>query len=271
MNLLYNVGKGSEKRPAMVSLCYKGNPDLDSYTALVGKGIIYDTGGLNIKPTGGMEPMYLDKCGASAVFATMKAIATLGLKVNVVAALALAENSVSGSAYRPSDIIESMKGITVEIGNTDAEGRLAMASAMTWVQREYKVHTLIQLATLTGAILVALGKRIGGLFSNSDELSAKLTASTTAFNEPLWRLPIPEEVAEGMEGKVSDAININRAVGCGSGSAAAFLRLFIEEGVEWAHLDIAGSSVAWTNYGNFNQYGATGFGVGLLLEYFSKL
>jgi len=133
MNLLYNVGKGSDKRPALVALCYKGNPNLDTYTALVGKGIIYDTGGYNIKPTGSMETMYLDKCGASNVFATMKAIATLGLKVNVVAALALAENSISGGAYRPSDIIQSKKGLTVEIGNTDAEGRLAMASAMTWV------------------------------------------------------------------------------------------------------------------------------------------
>lgn len=241
MNLLYNVGKGSEIQPAMVSLRYQGVPESDEYIALVGKGIIFDTGGYDIKMRM-MGLMYLDKCGACNVLAAMQAIAELGLKINVVCALGVAENSISSNSYRPSDIITTMKGFTVEINNTDAEGRLAMASAMTWVQTTYKITTLMQFATLTGAALGALGVTHAAVFSNDDELLQNLKDVSKKVNEPVWNLPITPLLVEGLKHPHADYTNLNRASFSGCAYAAGFLRLFIEEGVKWAHFDIAGTA-----------------------------
>lgn len=162
---------GSENRPALVNMIYKGDPASETIHAMIGKGVIFDTGGYNIKPTGFMETMFTDKGGASAVFGAFKGIVESGLKVNVTVTIPLAENSVSHNSYRPSDIITSKKGLTVEITNTDAEGRLILADAYTYTQQKYKVESLIELSTLTGACMIALGNHYAGVFSNNVELT----------------------------------------------------------------------------------------------------
>lgn len=172
MNLFYNVGKGATSEPRCIVVYYQGNPDKkDVDIALVGKGITFDTGGLNLKPTGSMEDMYQDKGGACAVLGALQATIELRLKKNVVFAMGFAENSIDNKCYKPSDILVSKKGITVEIGNTDAEGRLVLADTFTYVQENFKPKQLIDLATLTGAIMVALGNETAGLFSNDDDFA----------------------------------------------------------------------------------------------------
>lgn len=250
MNLLYNVGKSSEIQPAMISLEYKGNPDSDEFIALVGKGVIYDTGGLNIKLQM-MKIMFSDKCGACDVLATFQAVVELGLKVNVVCALGVAENSISSNSYRPSDIIKTMAGFTVEVDNTDAEGRLAMASAMTWVQKTYKVRELVQVATLTGGQIAALGMRTAAVFSNDDELVETLEESSELAQAPVWHMPIPDEFDTAIVPPHADYENFTPGPKASSSGAAAFLRLFIEEGVKWAHIDIAGPSLVMSPYGPY--------------------
>ena len=172
MNLFYNVGKGAKSEPRCIVVHYNGNKDNDDIDiALVGKGVTFDTGGLNIKPTGSMEDMYLDKGGACAVIGALQGAIELGLKKNVIFAMGFAENSVDSKSYKPGDILTSMKGLTVEIGNTDAEGRLVLADTFTYVQQHFKPKKLIDLATLTGAIMVALGNETAGLFSNDDKFA----------------------------------------------------------------------------------------------------
>ena len=172
MNLFYNVGKAATSEPRCITVLYKGNPESDDVDiAFVGKGLTYDTGGLNLKPTGAIEDMYYDKAGACAVMGALKGAIELGIKKNVVFAMGFAENAIDNKSYKPLDIIKSMKGITVEIGNTDAEGRLVLADTFTFVQKEYKPKKLVDLATLTGAIMVALGQETAGLFSNDDNFA----------------------------------------------------------------------------------------------------
>lgn len=194
MNLLHAVGKGATSEPRCVAVYYKGNPaSEDVEVALVGKGITFDTGGLHLKGYGNMEQMYLDKGGACSVIGALHGAMELGLKINAVFAMGLAENAIDAKSYKPMDIITSLKGYTVEIDNTDAEGRLILADTFTYVQREFKPKRLIDLATLTGAIRIALGLETAGLFSNDDDFAQELSVCGHDVFEKTWRMPIPDE------------------------------------------------------------------------------
>jgi leucyl aminopeptidase len=192
LNLMWDVGKASIFKPRLVNLTYRGNPDSKEVIAYVGKGLCFDSGGLNIKTGNHMSGMHLDKSGACCVMAAIRSIARLKLKVNVTASMGFVENSVAGNAYRPLDILTSRKGLTVEIGNTDAEGRLTLADVMHWTQEVFKPKTLIELSTLTGAVVVALGST-AGLWSNNDTLTKQLERAAVYGGDPLWHMPITTE------------------------------------------------------------------------------
>lgn len=242
MNLLHAVGKGATSEPRCIAVYYKGNPEKDDVDiAFVGKGITFDTGGLHLKPTGGIEEMYLDKGGACSVLGALHGTMELGIKMNVIFAMGLAENSIDAKSYKPMDIIKSMKGYTVEIDNTDAEGRLILADTFTYVQREFKPAKLIDLATLTGAIKIALGIEHAGMFSNDDEFALDVQQAGAEVFEKSWRLPIPDESKDQTVSVTADLVNSFRNTAGGSCRAAAFLEKFIEKGVKWIHLDIAGA------------------------------
>jgi leucyl aminopeptidase len=231
----------------------------------VGKGITFDTGGISIKPALGMESMKWDMGGAGAVTGLMKAVATRKAKVNLVCVCALAENMPDGNAQRPGDVVTSMSGQTIEVINTDAEGRLVLADAMTWAQREYKPEVMVDLATLTGAIIITLGHEYAGMFSNDDGLAGKLDAAGKASGDRLWRLPMNDDYNKIMDSQIADMKNSASREG-GSITAACFLGRFVEEGVKWAHLDIAG--MAWADKAShLYDKGATGYGVALLDRY----
>ena len=209
MNLFYNVGKAAVDEPRCVIVNYQGNPDSTEVDlALVGKGVTYDTGGLNLKLGNGMLTMFGDKNGACAVLGALHGTLKLKPKKNIVFASGLAENAIDAKSYKPGDIIKSMKGLTVEIGNTDAEGRLVLCDTMTYVQKEFAPKQMIDLATLTGAIRVALGLETAGLFSNDDALAKNLTRSGQRTFEPLWRMPITDEHRDAMKGAQSDLNNL---------------------------------------------------------------
>jgi leucyl aminopeptidase len=265
LRLIQAVGKGSVQPAALINLIYKGNPDSEEYTSLVGKGIVFDQGGVNVK-TSLVELMWMDKGGACACLAAFQCIVKLGLKVNVVCSLAMAENIVSGTAFRPSDIITSHKGLTVEILNTDAEGRLVLCDAMSWAQANYKVKTLIDVATLTGAIMVSLGYEYTGLFVNDDEFHAKLDAAGKNSYEAMWRMPFCDALSEAMKGKFSDLKNLSGSPYGGSISAACYLKHFVDAGIKYAHLDIAGSADCPNGKGMF-QPGSTGVATGTIVNY----
>ncbi|TYZ58711.1 hypothetical protein PybrP1_004086 [[Pythium] brassicae (nom. inval.)] len=266
MNMFLSVGQAATCPPRLVLLEYRGNPDSDETVALVGKGITFDTGGLNLKPSGYIEDMHTDMCGSAAVLGAVRAASRLGLKVNVVAALAMAENAIGSEAVKPHTIVKSHKGITVENNNTDAEGRLVLGDTLSFVQQQYKPKKVIDVATLTGACIVALGEYCAGVFSNSDDLAGKLQESGTASYERCWRLPILPEHSEELKGYQSDSRSTGKGRYGGACTAAAFLQQFIDKDIEWAHIDIAGPS----NYSAAKSYfpkGATGFGVQLLYTY----
>ena len=213
-----------------------------------------------------METMYGDKNGACAVLGALQSCIDLNVRKNIVFAVGLAENAIDSKSYKPGDILTSMKGLTVEIGNTDAEGRLVLADTMTYVQREFKPKQMIDLATLTGAVMVALGNDTAGLFSNNDAFSNSLLESSERTFEPLWRLPIMKEHRETMKGAHSDLNNKGKTPYGGSSQAAAFLERFVEKDVEWAHLDIAGPAMSAGAKPPLCANG-TGFGVHLLMDY----
>jgi leucyl aminopeptidase len=274
LEMHYNVGKGATVPPSLVVLEYNGAPKQSKSVALVGKGITFDTGGLHLKPFGSMEDMHLDMMGAATVLSALEAVAALKLKVNVACAVALAENAIGPGAYRPSTIIRSLKGTTVEILNTDAEGRLVLGDALTFVQSKSTLKKpaaeIIDVATLTGAVLIALGKDRAAIFSNSDALRRSLYTCGIAVDEPLWPLPIGPEHDERMKGTLSDLKNIpGDGRDAGSSTAAAFLKHFINDGVEWAHLDIAGAGMNDKLLG-CQPKGAPGYGVNLLVEYLTR-
>ncbi|TDH73136.1 uncharacterized protein CCR75_008443 [Bremia lactucae] len=270
MNMFLSVGQAGVCPPRLVILEYHGNPNSDTKIALIGKGITFDTGGLNLKPTGAIEDMHTDMCGSAAVLGAIRAASRRNLRVNIVGALALAENAIGSKAVKPLTIVKSHLGITVENNNTDAEGRLVLGDAMSYVQKEFKPKTVIDVATLTGACMVALGQHCAGLFSNSDDLADKLTEVGTECHERCWRLPIHPEHTAALKGSQSDSRSTGRTRYGGASTAAAFLQQFVYEGVDWAHLDIAGPS----NYSSAKSYfpkGATGFGVQLLYAYLKKI
>ncbi len=265
MGALLGVAQGSVRPPRLLAMRWNGAAKKARNVALIGKGITFDTGGISIKPALGMEAMKWDMGGAGAVAGAMKALALRKAKANVVGICALAENMPDGNAQRPGDIVTSMSGQTIEVINTDAEGRLVLADAMTWAQRQFKPEVMIDLATLTGAMIISLGHEHGGLFANDDGLAEKLAEAGRQSGDKLWRLPMGEAYDKIMDSQIADMKNSAGREG-GSITAACFLGRFVEEGVKWAHLDIAG--MVWTDKpSHLYDKGATGFGVALLDRY----
>ena len=261
MGSLLCVAQGSDRPARLVVMQWRGgNPD-DAPLAFVGKGVVFDTGGISIKPAGSMEDMKGDMGGAAAVTGLMLALATRKAPVNVVGVIGLVENMPSGSAVRPGDIVKAMSGTTIEVINTDAEGRLVLADALWYTQDRFKPKFMINLATLTGAIVVALGHEHAGLFSNNDELATRLLAAGLSANEKLWRMPLSPAYDKLIESKFAD---IRNSVGrpAGSITAAQFLQRFVND-TPWAHLDIAGTAFGAANT-EVNTSWAPGFGVALL-------
>ncbi len=264
MGALLGVAQGSIREGRLLILKWNGRGE-GQPLALVGKGVTFDTGGISIKPAAGMEAMKWDMGGAGAVAGAMKALARRKAKANVVGICGLVENMPSGSAQRPGDVVTTMSGQTVEVINTDAEGRLVLADALTYVQRNYKPETIVDLATLTGAILISLGHEYAGLFSNNDDLAAQLQHVGEESGDRLWRMPLGESFDRLIDSPIADIKNVGPREG-GSITAAQFLQRFVENGVRWAHIDMAGK--AWSDKpGNTYDKGATGFGVRLLDEY----
>ena len=263
MGALLGVSQGSDHPPRLLVLRWDGTGGAEAEpVAFVGKGVTFDTGGISIKPAAGMEDMKWDMGGAAAVAGAMKSLATRKAKAHVVGVCGLVENMPDGKAQRPGDIVTTMSGQTVEVINTDAEGRLVLCDALTWVQRKYKPKTIVDLATLTGAMIIALGHEHGGLLSNSDSLAEELTAAGKASGDALWRLPMGDAYDKLIESPIADMKNVGPRE-AGSISAAQFLLRYIDEGVRWAHLDIAG--MVWAaKPGALWDKGATGYGVRLL-------
>lgn len=244
MGAFCSVSQGSKEEGHIVILSYQGAKDAKAAPiALVGKGITFDTGGNVIKPPAVMSWMKFDMCGAATVLSIMKACAELKLPINLVCVMTCAENMVSDKATRPGDIVTSLSGQTIEIINTDAEGRLVLCDAMTYVQRKYKPHTLIDVATLTGAIIATFANVHTGFCSNDDTLSESLMASSRKSFDPAWRLPLDPAYDDLLKSQFADTINGNFAAKAGSIVAATYLHKFIEDGVKWIHMDIAGSSL----------------------------
>ncbi|WP_439861155.1 leucyl aminopeptidase [Pseudomonas sp. MBLB4136] len=254
------VAQGSEQPPRMIVLNYQGGKKTDKPFALVGKGITFDTGGISIKPAAGMDEMKYDMCGAASVFGTLKAVLELQLPINLVCLLACAENMPSGRATRPGDIVTSMSGQTVEILNTDAEGRLVLCDTLTYAER-FKPQAVIDIATLTGACIVALGANTSGLMGNNDELIEQLLAAGQHADDRAWQLPLFDEYQEQLDSPFADIANIGGPK-AGTITAGCFLSRFAKK-YPWAHLDIAGT--AWISGGK--EKGATGRPVPLLTQY----
>ena len=262
MGALLGVAQGSVRPPRLVVMQWKGNKGRSAPVAVIGKGVVFDTGGISIKPAAGMEDMKGDMGGAAAVAGLMRALAGRKAEANVVGVLGLVENMPDGDAQRPGDIVTSMSGQTIEVWNTDAEGRLVLADALWYAQDRFKPRYMVNLATLTGAIMIALGLDHAGLFSNDDTLSAELTAAGKAVGEEVWRLPLVETLDRAIDSACADMKNITGSRFGGSIVGAMFLQRFVN-GTKWAHLDIAG--VAWSAKArHIHPEGATGFGVRLL-------
>jgi len=264
MGALLGVAQGSANEPQLLIMRWDGAPRAKDKRpfAFVGKGVTFDSGGISIKPAANMEDMKWDMGGAGVVIGLMKALAGRKAKVNAVGVCGLVENMPSGTAQRPGDIVTSMSGQTIEVINTDAEGRLVLADALWYVQEKFKPRAIVDLATLTGAIIIALGNEYAGLFSNDDKLAERIAAAGTAVGEPAWRLPLGEAYDKAIDTDAADMKNVGNRAG-GSITAAQFLQRFIQKGTPWAHLDIAG--VTWATKGkNTVPKGGTGFGVRLL-------
>ena len=259
------VGMGSIRPPRVVIMRWNGTSGKKSNPlAFVGKGVTFDTGGISIKPAAGMEEMKMDMGGSAAVVGLIRALAVRKAKVDVVGIVGLAENMPSDRSYRPGDIVTSLSGKTIEVLNTDAEGRLVLCDALTYVQQTYKPKMIVDLATLTGAIMVALGFEYAGTFVNDDKLWSQLEASSKATGEKLWRMPLDEAYRNEMKGSVSDLQNLgNLGRYGGACSAAGFLEQFVEDGTPWAHIDIAGTAWGKSEKATVTK-GASGFGVRLL-------
>ncbi len=263
MHALLGVGQGSIRGSYLVTLEWKGKKDNSKPLAFVGKGVCFDTGGYSLKPAKFMEDMTYDMAGSATVVGLMKSFALRKAKINAVGVVGLVENMVSGNAQRPGDIVKSYSGKTIEILNTDAEGRLVLADALTFTEKKFKPKFIVDLATLTGAIIVCLGSEYAGLFSNDDKLSEQIYKAGQKVEEKVWRMPLNKNYDKLMNSKNADVQNINYIGGAGSTTAAQFLQRFIINKTPWAHLDIAG--MAFSKYGGaLNSGGATGFGVRLL-------
>lgn len=261
MGALLGVAQGSPNQPRLVIMKWNGGKKGDKPVAFIGKGVTFDTGGISIKPASGMEDMKGDMGGAACVTGLMLALAGRKAKVNAIGAIGIVENSIDGNAQRPGDVVKSMSGQTIAVLNTDAEGRLVLADVLWYVQSKFKPKFMVNLATLTGAIIVALGKEHAGLFSNNDELSARLSEAGLATGEKVWRMPLTAEYDKLIDHDVADMKNIGGR-NAGSITAGQFLQRFVNN-VPWAHLDVAGTAMDSIK-SPINQSWASGWGVRLL-------
>ena len=265
MGALIGVGLGSERESKMLAIRWNGGAAGEKPTVFVGKGVTFDTGGISLKPPPGMEDMKWDMGGAGAVAGAMLAIVTRKAKANIVAVMVLVENMPDGKAQRPGDIVTTMSGQTVEVLNTDAEGRLVLCDALHWAQEQYAPARIVDLATLTGAMIIALGNEHGGMFANDDRLAEQLTAAGKTSGDKLWRMPLGPEYDKLIDSPIADIKNVGPRE-AGSITAAQFLQRVIKDGTPWAHLDIAG--MVWSNKpGATWDKGATGYGVRLLDQF----
>ena len=269
MGSLLGVGQGSIHESQLVIMKWNGARNKKKKPiAFIGKGVSFDTGGVSLKPSNGMEEMKYDMGGSGVVIGLMKALALRKAKANVIGVVGLVENHIGSKAQRPSDVVKSYSGQTIEVLNTDAEGRLVLADALWYTQEQYKPELMVDLATLTGAIIVALGDEYAGLFSNSDKVSKQLAEAGDIEGEKLWRLPLNDRYDKMLNSPIADMQNITNGRGPGSITAAQFLQRFVNK-VPWAHLDIAGTT--WTKQPlPTSPKGATAFGVKLLNRFVSK-
>ncbi len=267
LGLILAVSRASFRDPALIIVEYRGKPSSKETTAIIGKGITYDTGGLILKPKGGMETMKDDMSGAAAVLGTLKALAELKAPVNVIGVIPSAENSIGSRSYKPGDVYKSYSGKTVEIADTDAEGRLVLADAISYVQDHYKPTRMVDLATLTGGIIIALGEEVSGLFSNDDKLAKKLYEAGEATFERLWRFPLFPEYRKPLDSMIADIRN-SADRKASSITGATFIKEFVKN-TPWAHLDIAGTAYLSTPR-HYHSTPATGVGVRLLVEFLSN-
>ena len=265
MGALLGVAQGSTRPPRLLAMRWNGGNPGEAPVVFIGKGVTFDTGGISLKPGPGMDMMKWDMGGAGAVAGAIKAIAGRKAKANVVGVVGLVENMPDGNAMRPGDIVTTMSGQTVEVLNTDAEGRLVLCDAISWAQKVYDPKVIVDLATLTGAMVISLGHEYAGMFANDDGLAADLLAAGDASNNKLWRFPLSPAYDKLIDSPIADMKNIGPREG-GSITAAQFLKRYVEDGVAWAHLDIAG--MAWGDKdGPVYAKGATGYGVRLLDRY----
>ena len=264
MHSLLGVGRGSINESFLVTLEWNGNKkDKKAPLSFVGKGVCFDTGGISLKPAKFMEEMKYDMAGSAVVAGLIQTLATRKAKINAVGVVGLVENMPGGNAQRPGDIVKAYNGKTIEVLNTDAEGRLVLADALSFTEAKFKPRFMIDLATLTGAIIMALGEEYAGLFSNNDDLSNKLFNVGEKVKEKVWRLPLHDNYDKLINSPIADMQNINYSGGAGSITAAQFLQRFVTSKTPWAHLDIAGMAFS-KKAANLNPGGATGFGVRLL-------
>jgi len=268
LNCLLAVAQGSKREPSVMEFSKKNNKkNVD--ILFVGKGVCFDSGGISIKPSGGMEDMKWDMAGAAVTVSIIKYLSEIKTNFSYAGIVGLVENMPSGSAYKPGDIIKSYKGINVEVLNTDAEGRLVLADIISYGCEKYKPKIVIDFATLTGAIMVALGQHYAGLFCNDDKLANTLYNSGLDVNEKVWRMPLHDDFDKELNSPFVDLKNIGAGRYGGSVTAAQFLQRFVPEDTKWAHLDIAGTT--WKNGGDImNNKGATGFGLTLIVDFINK-
>lgn len=266
MGLILAVHRASAIEPYLIEVAYRGNPSSEEHIVLVGKGVTYDTGGLSLKPTEGMLTMKMDMAGAAVVLGVIRTIAKLGLKINVTVVVPTVENCIDAKSYKLGDVYRSYSGKTVEVNNTDAEGRLILADALSYAIKHLKPTYMIDVATLTGAVVVALGEHVAGFCSNDEKLSARLLKSSEVTAESLCRLPLVHDYMEAFKSDIADLTN-SGGRDAGSIKGALFLHEFIG-GAKWAHIDIAGSAY-WSKPKYYHPTKATGYGVRLLVEFLS--
>ncbi len=269
MGLITAVGRGSSNPPKLVVLRYKGDPGSSKWTAVVGKGITFDTGGINLKPSKSIEDMRMDMAGAAASMYTLRTVAELGMKKNIMAVLPLSENMVSGTSYKPGDVFRAYNGKTVEIGNTDAEGRLVLADALAFTEDKLKPSVIIDMATLTGACLICFGEIVAGLMTENDAIADHLYKSGERTGDRLWRLPLYEDYAEDIKSDIADLNNISSSRHAGTIIGATFLKNFVKK-TPWAHIDIAGTAWISKKRGYRPRY-ATGYGIRLLTDFVKNI
>ncbi|MEN9344090.1 MAG: putative cytosol aminopeptidase [Chlamydiota bacterium] len=267
MGLILAVGQAAERDPAVIILEYRGNPSSKEQIAVVGKGVTFDTGGLNIKVSGsGMETMKCDMAGAAVVMGIMQACAELKLKVNLVGAMGVAENAIGPKSYKPGDVFVGYTGQSVEITNTDAEGRLVLADTIAYLEKHYKCTSIVDFATLTGGVIIALGEDAAGLFSNNDKLSSALEKAADRTGERLWRLPLYPEYRDYLKSPIADIKNSGGARRASAGTGATFIHAFVK-GSSWAHIDIAGVAYPSELKHPYHPTLATGYGVRLFIDF----